>query len=256
MKRPHSQRIERTLGAKLTEAFLSLLFPGPISCASCGSKLKPNDKYVCATCLAQIIPVSEPTCKRCGRPLSYPGFCRECSLRDRYFVRAWSAAIYRGALRKCLHRFKYDHGSYLAPFLAALIAKRLLQVDGLPTDPLIVPVPLDPKRLRDRGFNQAEILANEVAGLYGWQLGKKVLRRKRTTLPQAGLNAKERWANVSGAFVAEVGLVGKEILLIDDIYTTGATVEAASQALIEAGADAVYVATVAVASSHPQRRTT
>ncbi len=121
--------------------------------------------------------------------------------------------------------------------------------------PIVVPVPLDRKRLRTRGFNQAELLATEVARLCGWPLRKKALRRLRTTLPQADLDEKDRWLNVAGAFAADGDLAGKEIFLVDDIYTTGATAEAASQALVEAGAERVYVATVAMASSHPQGRT-
>ncbi len=254
MSRSDSQGRWHNLKSEIAEALLGLLFPGPIFCAACGARLERNDEYVCSACRAQIILLSEPMCRRCGRPISYPGFCTQCCLRERSFVRSWPAAAYRGALRQCLHRFKYNHGVYLAPFLGMLLAKRLQQADGVPTDPMVVPVPLDPGRMRHRGFNQAELLASELAKIYGWRLHKKALRRIRTTLPQADLNVEERWANVSGAFAATEKLAGKEILLVDDIYTTGATAEAASQALKEAGACAVYVATVAIASSHPQGR--
>lgn len=255
MSRSNGPGGSRDFCLEVTEAFLGLLFPGPVSCASCGDKLQRGEKYLCTACLAQIVPVSEPACKHCGRPLTYLGLCRECRLRERSFVRSWPAALYRGALRQCLHRYKYSHGAYLAPFLGGLVAEHLQRVEGVPANPLVVPVPLDRKRLRNRGFNQADLLAVEVARLCNWQLGKKVLKRVRATLPQADLNVKERWANVSGAFAGTVKLKGKEILLIDDIYTTGATADAASRALIEAGAGSVYVATVAIASSHPRGRT-
>lgn len=241
-------------GQEIVGAVLDLLFPGVTGCVACGATLAKDNEYICSTCRAQIVLISKPTCECCGRPLAYPGFCVECRLRKRSFVRCWSAAVYRGLLRRCLHRFKYDHGAYLAPFLGSLLADCLQQADGVPLRPIVVPVPLDRKRLRTRGFNQAELLATEVARLCGWPLRKKALRRLRTTLPQADLDEKDRWLNVAGAFAADGDLAGKEILLVDDIYTTGATAEAASQALVEAGAERVYVATVAMASSHPQGR--
>ncbi|MGI6128475.1 MAG: ComF family protein [bacterium] len=126
----------------------------------------------------------------------------------------------------------------------------------MPQKPLVVPVPLDRQRLRERGFNQSQLLAQEVARAYKWPLNNKILTRTRHTLPQAGLSATDRWSNVAGAFIAVncERLKGKEILLIDDIYTTGSTVDAASKALTKAGAGGVYVATVAIASSHPKAR--
>ncbi|NLG87510.1 MAG: ComF family protein [Firmicutes bacterium] len=253
-KKPRLSKSVRELWPKLTTAALDLLFPGAVFCASCGTKLKTAERYICTDCLEQITLVKEPVCLKCNRPLTRPGYCRECRVRPRSFARAWSAAVYKGALRQCLHRFKYSHGAYLAPFLGELLANHLEKVDNLPPQLLVIPVPLDSQRLKERGFNQAQLLAEEVARLWGWPLDTKILRRVRATLPQADLKAADRWRNVEGAFAASRRLMGKQILLVDDIYTTGATAEAASQALKDAGASAVYIATVAIASSHPHGR--
>jgi ComF family protein len=241
-------------GKTIIEAALDLLFPGATNCAGCGATLPASDKYICPSCRAAITPIAEPVCKRCNRPLAYPGFCELCRKRQRPFIRSWSAALYKGALRRCIHQFKYERAVYLSPFLASLIFTCLQTAKELPLEPLVVPVPLDRQRLRWRGFNQAEMLAEELARRCQWPLERNALRRFRITRPQADLNEVDRWSNVSGAFVAGKDLTGKEILLIDDIYTTGATAEAASQALLDTGAKGVYVATVAMASSHPRGR--
>lgn len=229
-------------------AVLDLLFPPTAGCVCCGAMLYKGEKCICAACREQIAPLTEPTCSCCGRPLAYPGLCDLCCFRTYSFIRSWSAAVYQGVLRKCLHRFKYERATCLAPVLGSLLAQRLQAAKGILRFPLLVPVPLDSQRLHERGFNQAELLAAEVARVYRWPMAKKVLRRLRPTLPQSELPENKRWLNVSGAFVAEGDLSGKKVLLIDDIYTTGATAEAASQALLKAGAAQVYVATVAIAS--------
>lgn len=238
----------------LGRALLDLLLPPPRVCAGCAQPLRTGEEVICRRCREAISLVAEPTCARCGRPLSHPGFCRHCQEEERAFVRAWSAAVYRGPLRECLHSFKYGRETWLAPYLGELLAARLKSAAGVPAEPLLVPVPLDARRLQERGFNQAELLARELARRCGWLPPRGLLRRTRATRPQSDLTAEERAANVEGAFAAETEVRGKVILLIDDIFTTGATAEAASRALLAAGARAVYVATVAVASSHPRPR--
>jgi len=252
MKKGEGSAAGRTGLAPLGRALLDLLFPPPTTCAGCGAALARGETLLCHRCRREIALVSEPCCARCGRPLTHSGLCARCRQGERAFARAWGAALYRGPLRACLHRFKYGRETRLAPFLGALVLARLEAARGVPDAPLVVPVPLDATRLRERGFNQAELLARQVARAKGWPLAPGLLRRTRATRPQSDLTAAEREANVAGAFAATAGAYGNEILLVDDIYTTGATVEAASRALRAAGARAVYVATVAVASSHPR----
>lgn len=234
------------------QELLDLFFPLPPVCAGCGGPLGHGERLLCESCRRGIALVTEPTCAHCGRPLTHSGLCARCRQSERAFARAWPAALYRGPLRNCLHRLKYGRETRLVPFLAGLVLERLGVVSGLPAAPLVVPVPLDPERLRERGFNQAELLARFIARERGWALAAAALRRTRATRPQSDLTAAEREANVAGAFAAGKEARDKEILLVDDIYTTGATAEAAACALLAAGARAVYVTTVAVASSHPQ----
>ena len=255
MKRePSLKGVFATL-SDLGSALLDLVLPAARTCAGCGARLAPGEDLVCHRCKASIVLLTEPTCARCGRPLTHRGLCRECRSSPPAFVRGWSAAIYRGPLRQCLHRFKYDGETRLASYLAQLLQVRLEAINApLPTGTVVVPVPLYAARKRERGFNQAELIARQIASAFAFRLDPGLLYRTRPTAPQSGLAVEERLANVVGAFAARQGAGGKVILLVDDIYTTGATANAASHALLAAGAQAVYVATVAIASSHPRPR--
>ena len=241
--------------SRLAAAALDLLFP-VVNCAFCGCRLNSKEDYLCDGCKKNIVPIGGPTCLKCGRPLAAPALCSDCQSHHHAFAVAWAATVYDKVIRKCLHRFKYGHGAYLAPFLGKLLAERLLQASQLCDQSLVVvPVPLDRRRLRERGFNQSELLARVVAREHSWPLNSKSLQRRRPTRPQADLGVMERRSNVAGAFAVQDGrqFAGKQILLIDDIYTTGATVDACSESLLRAGAKKIYVATVAIASDHSSR---
>jgi ComF family protein len=202
-------------------------------------------------------------CHRCGDSLDQPPvegidssqLCRACRLAPPAFVRAVSFATYDGRMRDAIHALEYDRihpvARRLGSMLAAAIAQLSLDVpDGL----FVVPVPLHRTKHRERGFNQARELAKcAIDALHkshpGWHLtlAPSTLMRLRSTESQAGLTPRQRRQNVRGAFkVSDPSAVhGKNILLIDDILTTGATARAAAQSLRRAGASAVYVATLA-----------
>jgi ComF family protein len=136
-------------------------------------------------------------------------------------------------------------GDTLAPHLAVFTRKLGWQVD------LVVPVPLGKQRMKERGYNQVGLLARPLAGLLGWRYTPQALVRTRETRSQVGPSPLERKENISGAFRAEPALVvGKDILLMDDVVTTGATLEACSDALVKAGAGKVYALTLARALMH------
>ena len=206
-------------------------------------------------------------CLHCGEALGAhlfadpdraPGdwLCRPCRVSPPAFDRAVAYGLYRGTMRSLLHLLKYEGMEPVAGPLGALLAAQVAALPAIPAAMTVVPVPLFGGKRRRRGFNQAELLARAVARA-GRQHGLALhvetglLQRIRATESQAGLSPRARRRNVQGAFAvpgaADEGkpLAGRDLLLIDDIYTTGATARAAAGALRRAGAAQVWVATAA-----------
>jgi ComF family protein len=218
-----------------------LLFPS--RCLGC----QKRGVVLCADCLPTIPWQGPYVCPRCARESPLGGRCRRClggGSPDLSGVRA--ACRFDGVVRTAIHQLKYRRASFLAPFLARLLAQSLSQ-RRLDVD-LVVPVPLDPARQRERGFNQATLVAAELSRLANYPApAAGVLIRAHHRRPQVGLRAAERRRNVQGAFlcVAPEAIAGRRVLLIDDVMTTGATLEACAAALRSAGAAIVLAAVVA-----------
>jgi ComF family protein len=206
--------------------------------------------------------VGGAACARCGDPsLSVErvgpdeGLCRACRLAPPPFERAVAYGVYEDGMRAAIHAFKYDRMHPAAGRLGAMLAQAILKLAGeAPAELLVVPVPLHRSKLSERGFNQARALASAAIRALrrshpAWRLtlAPKTLIRLRVTQTQAGLSPHQRRLNVRGAFqVGDTAAVrGRDILLVDDILTTGATARAASLALKRAGAKTVWVATLA-----------
>jgi ComF family protein len=181
--------------------------------------------------------------------------CRACRLAPPPFVRAVAFGTYRGRMKDAIHALKYDRLHPAARGLGRLLAEAIAQLAGqAPGELLVIPVPLHRAKHAQRGFNQARALAREALGFLrkshpAWRLtlAPSALMRLRATESQAGLTPRMRRLNVRGAFsVSDPAAVeGKDVLLVDDILTTGATARAAAQALRRAGANSIYVATLA-----------
>jgi ComF family protein len=162
-------------------------------------------------------------------------------------MRSW--LVFEGPIRRALHTLKYRRnvalGDALAQYLVEYVSALGWSVD------LVVPVPLGRQRMNERGYNQVGLVASPLAALQGWRYSPQVLARVRETRSQVGLSAAERRENVSGAFCANAALASeKTILLMDDVATTGATVASCADALLKAGARAVYVLTLAKTLPH------
>ncbi len=224
-------------GSLLT-SLLDLLFPP--RCASCG---RPG-AWFCRACLAQVDWLRPPLCLHCGEPLA-PG--DRCPRRRQHLPLLdglRSAAWHTGALRVAIHRLKYRGQRILAGPLGAILTEAWRRLP--PPADLLVPVPLHPRRLRERGFNQATLLAQRLSGETSIPVEGHWLQRVRHTQPQVELSASERLANVEGAFVYHgPSLAGRAVCLIDDLCTTGATLQACGAALHSAGARSVWAYTLA-----------
>jgi ComF family protein len=220
------------------QALSDLLFPP--RCAACGRAAG----WFCRECQKSIDFVEPPFCPLCGRSTPSAELCRFCRVNPLEIYGIRSVGYLEGALRTAIHRFKYSNLRALSKPLGRLASENLARYD-LPID-TVVPVPLHTSRLRQRGYNQAELLAREMAKVTGLDIASGSLRRVRSTVPQVGLTAIERRKNVSRAFECTPStLVGRRVLLLDDVCTTGATLEACSIALRAAGVDKVWGYTLA-----------
>jgi len=228
-------------------------FMYPPRCSLCGHYCA-DEEGICPDCLSQIHYIGRPLCIRCGTPFSHEfatdHFCGECLTGKRYFSKARAVGLYNGLFRKTLHRFKYQWRHCLATPLGTLMAKRMESFFSDGTYQYMVPVPLHPRRLRKRGFNQALVLARILSRAYRIPLDRNNLVRTRWTQSQVGLSERERKDNVRGAFAVlqSARIARRTILLLDDIYTSGSTVDECSKVLINAGARKVDVLTLARAA--------
>jgi len=224
------------------------------TCAACDELLdRPTRGPVCPRCWASVLPITPPICDRCGDPLptwralSVPAsLCARCRRTSRFVDRARAIGVYDGALRAIVHAFKYQGRRSLARPLGRLMRSR--GADLLTGAACVVPVPLHPSRRRERGFNQAVDLAREVDLPL-----VQALRRGRATATQASLPAAQRHRNVRGAFAITphgTALTGAVVVLVDDVSTTGATLEACARALKDAGVREVRALTAARVTTH------
>jgi ComF family protein len=235
----------RQLGSAMLELFL------PRQCASCQKTwLHSHQGFWCQACSEELPWIESPICPRCGRPFpkspsSPDHLCGDCLQSAFLFDSARSATQHSGVVRKRIHQLKFGSQLHWAPPLAELLGE-LFRRNKSPTVDLIFPVPLHVKRLRQRGFNQAGLLAKAFGHQVGLPVLFHVLTRKSWTEPQTRLNREERLRNVKDAFhVIDTGKVRKRhVLIIDDVYTTGTTLNECAKTLKAAGASEVHALTV------------
>lgn len=227
----------------MLNSFLNILFPE--TCPICR---KPSSDHwtapICTECWQSIQPYTGPKCRKCGKPLNSDAstVCGDCLKDEPAFESAGSFGLYDGALRKAINLLKYHNVKRLSKPLSDIILRiKIPRVDA------VLPVPLYKKRLRQREFNQSALIAKYTARSLGLILIVDSLVKNRDTKPQVGLSSDERRKNMRNAFGIQNKemIEGKNILLVDDVSTTGATVRECSKILKKAGAGEVHVVTLA-----------
>lgn len=228
----------------------------PRACVVCKNKLKGTaasiDNIVCPACWSKIQKNLPPFCHRCGRSLrssrGIKNICVSCLKRPLDFDRAFSPCVYEGVTKSLIHEFKYKSKEHIGAVLSRLMIDFIREYDlPMPFIDMVIPMPLSRDRLREREFNQAELLGSRIASEFNKEIGRGVLLRHRRTKSQADLTERERLENVRGCFSLGKGadVKGKHILLIDDVLTTGATSSEAAVTLKNSGANIVFVLTLA-----------
>ena len=246
---------------RITESLFAVLFPS--DCRICGEPLITISRLpVCPECIQAMPPIEGGLCAVCGERRFSPYAladgdseirCGMCQRIEPHFARAVAYGSYEGGLRELIHLLKYEGVRPAANVLGRMLAEAIAEIESaFSAGPIVlVPVPLFRTKLRQRGFNQAELIARAAlkAGHRPerLQLSTRVLERRRETTSQIGLTRHQRRANLRGAFaLAEPdAIAGREVLLVDDVYTTGATASECARVLRRAGAAKVWVATVA-----------
>ena len=230
-------------------AAVDLIYPR--HCQFCTAALREQEPgVVCASCLALAKRIVAPFCQRCSLPFAGQiaaqfecGYCRDIPF---HFSRAVAACRAEGLVRDCIHRLKYNRELYYLSHLTDwLVAAGREHIDWSLID-AIVPVPLHMLKQRDREFNQAELLARSLRREFGKPLICNGVRRVKETQTQTKLDAQARRANLQAAFAAGRGRVtGLRLVLVDDVFTTGATLDSCANLLVSQGAAAVMALTVA-----------
>ncbi len=226
----------------------------PKICHACKKKMTALsiDEVICIECWAKIKKNTPPFCHSCGRDMrgkkSLKNTCLNCIKRPLQFDRAFSPCLYEGVIKELIHAFKYQKKDYLGITLAKLMIDFIKEYN-LPIQfmDLIIPIPLYKTKLREREFNHAFILSKYLGAEFNKEVSAERLSRNKNTKTQTELKDNERFSNVKGCFSVpqENCVKNRNILLIDDVLTTGATVSEAALALKNAGANIVYVLTLA-----------
>ena len=222
---------------------LDLLFPR--RCPICDRPVKPYGALICEDC-AQV-----PVCMKCGKPVeAEEEYCADCAARKHLYYRGMAVYRYR-SVSGSLYRFKYDgrreYADYYEVGMARALERFLAQTGPEHAPDLLIPVPCSKKRVMKRGYDQAAVLADHLSERTGIPVQKGLLVRVSDTRALRGMSASERHKNLKKAFhVYGNGVRLKSIMLIDDIYTTGATIDACAGALLEAGAKEVSFLTLAI----------
>lgn len=230
-------------------AFLDLIYPSKTICYMCNGTLEKDAKYsLCYNCYTELPFIPEHHCIKCStslRMIEDGPTCEQCTNSHYYFDRAISVVKYEKDVKKLIYRFKYSDHTYLATTIGAMMTYKLKH-EGIKVD-LIIPVPLYKGKERERGFNQATLLCKYIAKETNISLNIDTMTRVKNTKVMHNLTKRERLKNVENAFkiVNKEVVVNKDILLIDDIFTTGSTVNACSKELINCGAKSVTVLTFA-----------
>ena len=228
---------------RIKDKFLDEIFPYDFSCFCCENEIVNANKYhLCEKCLDDITRI-ENACEKCGSELnSYTNYCDNCKSTERHFDKVYSCVKYEGGATTLIYKFKYGLCKHIARSIYPFLFDKFINSDLKENVDFITCVPISKERLKKRGFNQSELLCEMLAKDFKIDCDSKLLTRVKNTLSQAGLTKEQRLKNLKSAFALEnqEKIKGKNILIVDDICTTGATLDEIAKLLKKKGAGRVY----------------
>lgn len=228
-------------GKKIAEELLDLLYPP--RCPICENILFRREGRVCGTCRKELPYITEPICKKCGKPLEREEqeYCLTCEQEKHEFICGKAIFLYEKTFRQSVQRMKFKNRREYLDFYSEEMVREGEKYLRQWKPKTILPVPMNGKKRRERGFDQSYLLAKKVSQLSGIPMARNVLIRSRYTLPQKELDEKERKKNLKGAFeLKKNAQIREPVMLIDDIYTTGATMDAICKTLKKSGIHQIY----------------
>ncbi len=241
------QIISKYFESLYVNPLLNLIYPHDGLCLNCGQSAIYD---LCEWCQNDIEAIHGVTCTQCG--ISAPCInsddfiCYECSQYEALFAGVCAFGYYEGTLKKMILDLKYHRKTYFAKILANMLANRLLHTVWIDNIDFIVPVPLSKERRKTRGFNQMDLIGNELSKIIGVEIIPNGLIRKKDTKPLKGLHIQERVDTINKAFaIGDIRVLGSNILLIDDVFTTGSTLRECAKILLNAGTINIYSGVVA-----------
>lgn len=214
----------------------------------CDDLVELSERLICKKCQKEIKYVSEPVCMKCGKPLmdEEREYCLDCTKRKHFFDRGIAVFEYH-SMASSIYRFKYGGRQEYAEFYGEIMAECLAEKFRVWKPEALLPVPIHASRLRKRGYNQAEVLAKEISKICGIPTRMDIIERSRKTVPQKELNEEERQNNLKRAFkICKNDVKLNTIVIIDDIYTTGSTIDAMACKLRNEGVNHIYFAALAI----------
>ena len=230
--------------------FSSFLYPQ--RCPICDEAVDVLRPRICPACREKIPVCEEPRCIICGKKVICDRdiYCSDCMETTHCFVQGRAAWMYDGVVRKSLYRFKFANRRTYAPFYAREMMRQMGRWIMTRRADVLIPIPVSRRKLRLRGYNQAALLARELSKLTGIPVREDVLMRHEGYAQQKSLSRNLRRMNLQQAFYVPPGTaVPQSVILTDDIYTTGSTIDAASRVLLDAGVKIVYAAYLCVGES-------
>ena len=236
--------------AELVNMIMDIFFPR--RCPLCNEIVIPKDKKACISCVENLPFIQEPRCKRCSKPVvvQEQEYCYDCEKSVHHYEKGYGVFLYEGTIKKSLMDYKFRGMKQYASFYTEQIIKDIGEKLRRLNCDLLIPVPLHKRKKRIRGFNQAQLLAKGLEQYLNIPVVENVLVRTKYTTPQKKLNDKERLYNLIEAFAVSKDnvsqIIDNKILIVDDIYTTGSTIEACSNVLLKAGARSIYFVTVCI----------
>ncbi|MBB6216407.1 ComF family protein [Anaerosolibacter carboniphilus] len=226
----------KTMVNELIETLLDFVYPRNIYCILCGEVIEKTESYsLCTTCQEQVKFITSRFCEKCGKPLEsmyLPQKCPDCIQNVHYFTKGFSCIEYDDNIKKLVYDLKYHNKRYLAYHMAEMMTARFMKLEWEKPD-VIVPIPLHPKKEKERGFNQSALIAKYIGESLDIPVEYRSVLRTKETETQNRLNREERKENLKNAFqiIKSQKFTDKKVLILDDIYTTGSTMDACAKEL-------------------------